>query len=63
MYFIQNQQVEKYVAERVGQHIIKLALHIRWATKVETITLSAKQLPRLLQAEPVLQYPVYAAYD
>lgn len=39
MYFTQNQQVEKYVAERVGQHIIKLALHIRWATKVEAITL------------------------
>lgn len=39
MYFTQNQQVEKYVAERVGQHIIKLALHIRWETKVEAIAL------------------------
>lgn len=52
MYFTQDQQVEKHVAERVGQHIIKLALHIRWATKVETITPSAQRLPRLLQAGP-----------
>lgn len=52
MYFTQNQQVEKYVAERVGQHIIKLALHIRWASKVEAITLCLWAPPKVAAAEP-----------
>lgn len=67
MYFTQNQQVEKYVAERVGQHIIKLALHIRWATKAETITLclqsNSQGCCRQNHGVYVLQYQVYAAYD
>lgn len=67
MYFTQNQQVEKYVAERVGQHIIKLALHIRWATKVETITLclqsNSQGCCRQNQRVYVLQSQVHAAYD
>lgn len=67
MYFTQNQQVEKYVAERVGQHIIKLALHIGWATKVETITLclqsNSQGCCRQNQRVYVLQSQVHAAYD
>lgn len=67
MYFTQNQQVEKYVAAGDVQHVIKLALHIRRVTKVETITLClqsnsqgcCRQNPRVY----VLQYQVHVAYD
>lgn len=59
--------MEKYVAEGVGQNIIKLTLHIRWATKVETITLclqsNSQGCWRQNHRVYVLQYQVYAAYD